>query len=422
MNFYKTLILKEFSGQIIEFILRTILGLIIIKKLSYYLGPESYGSLLFIESNYLLILGLSLFGFEPVFIKLFTENNKIKTYLINGIYLSFTISVIFFLLFYFFNYYILNFQYRDYLFYVSCLILLNTSFFAEYYFHSKNKIRYISFLKLVAYLIGFILKLIAIKKELELFHFIQIIILENLIIHLVYFSFLFKKYYRKINFEFPQITIIKEIFSSTFYIFLYGLGLNLFSRIDILMIEKYLNLDDLGNYTASFKIVSFTYIIPTIIATTFYPKILEVKDNNERLIEKMYFFSFWSSVTIFISLFLVSDLLIDFFYSEDFLTVNKIFKISIIPISIAGISATYIKRLYSIQKQKNIFIRSIFGICINVLLNLKLIPIYGVIGVSISTVISILLMELVYDFFDPSLKNEHKFKLKSILNFNNIIS
>jgi len=136
----------------------------------------------------------------------------------------------------------------------------------------------------------------------------------------------------------------------------------------------------------------------------------------------MYFFSFWSSALIFISLFLVSDLLIDFFYSEDFRDVKKIFKILIIPISIAGISATYIKRLYSIQKQKNIFIRSIFGICINVLLNLKLIPIYGVIGVSISTVISILLMELVYDFFDPSLKNEHKFKLKSILNFNNIMS
>ena len=149
---------------------------------------------------------------------------------------------------------------------------------------------------------------------------------------------------------------------------------------------------------------------------------MEVKDNNEKLIEKMYFFSFWSSAFIFISLFLVSDLLIDFFYSEDFRDVKKIFKILIIPISIAGISATYIKRLYSIQKQKNIFIRSIFGICINVLLNLKLIPIYGVIGVSISTVISILLMELVYDFFDPSLKNEHKFKLKSILNFNNIMS
>ena len=60
----------------------------------------------------------------------------------------------------------------------------------------------------------------------------------------------------------------------SFLIFLYSLGVSLFSRIDILLIQKYLSLEDLGNYT-SFKIVSFLYGLPLILANNFYPKILK---------------------------------------------------------------------------------------------------------------------------------------------------
>ena len=184
------------------------------------------------------------------------------------------------------------------------------------------------------------------------------------------------------------------------------------------MIEKYLDLKDLGNYTAAFKLVSFTYVFPALLATTFYPKILKVKENNKNLIGKMYFFSFWTSVLIFFFVFVITDQIIDFFYNKNFNSVKIIFKISIIPILFGGISATYIKRLYMKGKQKNIFIRSVFGIILNIILNLLLIPNYGVVGVSIATVTSILILEIVYDFFDSSLREEHVLKLRSILKYN----
>ena len=40
------------------------------------------------------------------------------------------------------------------------------------------------------------------------------------------------------------------------------------------MIQEYLSLDDLGNYTASFKIVAFLYAFPVMIANIF---ILDLK-------------------------------------------------------------------------------------------------------------------------------------------------
>jgi len=415
---YLSTFIKELSGQLLEFGFRAVLGLIIIKKLSNHLGPELYGSLLFIESNYLLIMGLSVFGFEPVFIKYFSDKIDIKKYLINGIYLSFLISIIFFIMFYFFTFNFLDFEYSNYLFYVSFLILFNTSFFAEYFFHSENKIRYVSLIRTFAYTIGFVLKIIAIYNGYELLYFVQIMLIENLVIHIIYYSILIRNFCGDVKFELPELSIIKKIFLGTFYVFLYGLGINLFSRIDILMIEKYLDLKDLGNYSAAFKLVSFTYIFPVLLATTFYPKILKVKENNKKLISKMYFFSFWTSVLFFFFILIISDQLIDFFYNQNFSSVKIIFKISIIPILFGGISATYIKRLYMQEKQKNIFIRSIFGIILNITLNLLLIPNYGVIGVSIATVTSILILEIVYDFFDSSLRGEHILKLRSIFTYN----
>ena len=97
---YRTLISKEIFFQVFEKGIRVILGLIIISKLSDYLGPEQYGSLIFIESNYLLFMGLSSFGLSPEIVKLFVQKKKsLDEFIVNGLFLSFILGTAWFLLF-----------------------------------------------------------------------------------------------------------------------------------------------------------------------------------------------------------------------------------------------------------------------------------------------------------------------------------
>ena len=70
---YIKLLSIEISFQLLEKLIRIVFGLIIVYRLSSYLGPEEYGSLLFIESNYLLFLGLSSFGLSPQIVKIFSQ-------------------------------------------------------------------------------------------------------------------------------------------------------------------------------------------------------------------------------------------------------------------------------------------------------------------------------------------------------------
>lgn len=414
---YKKLFAIEISFQLIEKLLRIILGLIIVYKLSAYLGPEEYGSLLFIESNYLLFLGLSGFGLSPQIIKIFSENKSdLYDFIINGLILSLFISFCFFLIFNVWTYFFLAFSLKEGLFYVSLLLFLNPIYFIEYYYNSQNKLRYNSIIRTVSYLICFAIKIIAIENNMTLNFFIGIIIFEVILICLMLIiTLIIRKQFSNIKINL-NLNIQYKIFKNSFFIFLYGLGINFFSRIDILMIQEFLTLEALGNYSASFKIVSFFYAFPVMIANTFYPRILRLKDNSLSQ-KKMYFFSFWISVILFISVYVLKGEMVGRLFDSQFDSVQTIFGISISPLLIMGISSTYVKVIYKKNLQLSLFVRSVIGIIINILLNYIFIDIYGVLGVAYATVISIFFIELVYDFFDNKTRKYHIFKLKSIFDF-----
>lgn len=404
----------EISFQLVEKLIRIIFGLIIVNKLSSYLGPEEYGSLLFIESNYLLFLGLSGFGLSPQIVKIFSQKkHNFEAFIYNGLILSFLLSMFFFIIFNIWNYYFLSFSLKESMIYVSFLLFLNPIYFIEYYYTSLNKLRINSTIRLISYIICFVLKIVGINNDFSINYFIWIIILEVLITCLFFIvslklrnGFFFKKI--KVDFKIQYI-----IFKNSLFIFLYGLGINLFSRIDILMIQEYLSLDDLGNYTASFKIVAFLYAFPVMIANTFYPRILKLKDDTITQ-KKMYFFSFWTSVILFTIVYLFREDIMVRLFDEQFDSVQTIFNISVLPIILIGLSSTFVKEMYKNDLQINLFVRSLFGISLNILLNFILIPLYGVIGVAYATVISIFCLEILYDFIDNKTRRYHISKLKSI--------
>jgi O-antigen/teichoic acid export membrane protein len=418
---YKKLLFKEFSIQILEKIFRIVFGFIIISQLSDYLGPEEYGSLLFIESNYILFLGISGFGLAPNIIKYLSERKiGYKKHIFNALILSVLCSFIGFTSINVWALSLTDFPLSTYFYPVSFLILFNPIYFIEYYFNSLNKIRIISGIRLIAYLFCFVLKVYAIDQKLSFEIFIYILIIEAVLVYFLLLISVFKKgILFKSDFNFEKTTFF-EIFRSSLFIFLYGLGVNLFYRIDILMIQKFLSLEDLGNYTASYKIISFGYVLPVIFSETFFPRILKTNENDIVTIKKMYFFSFWVSVFIFLFVYLSGDFIINSIFNFKYQYVHDLFKISCFVLIIIGLSTTHVKVLYKNDLQQNLFYKILFGIFLSIFLNYLFIPIFGVYGVSYATVIALFVLEIFYDFFDSKLRNHHIIKLKSILFFNSL--
>tara|TARA_X000001036_G_scaffold439436_1_gene490592 strand:- start:2319 stop:3605 length:1287 start_codon:yes stop_codon:yes gene_type:complete len=419
LNFttYKTLILKEVSFQLIEKIIRIIFGLVVVKAISFYLGPANYGVLNFIESYYLMLYGLAIFGLDIVVTKKFVKlkgKNKLGEFVFNCIIILLIISLFFFIINTFTLINFIDIEYKNLIFLISMLLFLNPILIIEYFLISENKLRYISIIKSIAYIISSSLKLAAVYFEYDLEVFILIIIIENILTYGGYL-FLFRKQIHNINFKL-NLNLQSQILKESFPIFLYSLGAIIYSRIDIFMIQKYLSDEDLGYYSASFKLVIFLLFLPGILSSSFFPKIVYESDKSleSNYIRKMYRYTFSLSIIVSIICYLIGPFMIDILFGSKFESSLIIFNILIFMIIISSISAVYGKVIYSVNLQNRLLLRSIIGIIINISCNYILIIRYGVIGSAIATIISLLFIELVYDFFDPYLKPYHKFKLKSI--------
>jgi O-antigen/teichoic acid export membrane protein len=186
------------------------------------------------------------------------------------------------------------------------------------------------------------------------------------------------------------------------------------------MIQRYLTENDLGNYSASYKVISFLTFLPIIAANTFYPRILKTINYNDQILKKMYFLSFWISAIVFSFIFFSGSYIINYLYGDNFPMALDVFKISSITLVIIGLNGTYNKVIIKNELNHLLFIKSIFGIFLCITLNFILIPNYGIIGVSYATVLSLFLSDIILDFFIKDLRKHHILKLKSILYFKTI--
>ena len=413
---YRRLLIKEVIFQLVEKCFRIIIGLIVIKQMAFYLGPSLFGVYNFIESYYLILFGLSVFGLDVTLTKLLSRKKNIDIILGNGIILMLIFSLIIIILSFltiilFFN----NDKFLLMLL-ISTLLIINPIYVLDYYFISINQIRTSSVFKIIAYIIKSSLILLAVNYELSLIYFISIILVDVIIYGLlviIYFLVNPIKIIYKLNKKF-----VNNIIKSSSFIFLYSIGAIIYNRIDLLMIERFLTNEDLGYYSASFKLITFFYFIPTILSQIFFPKIVELAKlnlNQSNTLSLMYRISFMSSSIIFIFLLLFGEIILMFLFGEAFIKSNYILYILSFNIILISIGGVYSKVLYSNNLEKRLFIKIIFGLIINISLNIFLIRYYGVYGAAVATALALFIVEFIYDFFDKKLRKLHVFKLKSIL-------
>ena len=144
------------------------------------------------------------------------------------------------------------------------------------------------------------------------------------------------------------------------------------------MIQKLLPENDLGYYSASFKLYSFLLFIPGILALSLFPRILKEFNLKSQFILKSFKLSFYLGLILFIFSFFSGDKIIEILYDSEFDFSKGLFKVLILAYIITSFSAVYIKLVYSQNLQNRLVYKMIFGIFINIILNFILIKKFGV--------------------------------------------
>jgi O-antigen/teichoic acid export membrane protein len=246
------------------------------------------------------------------------------------------------------------------------LSLFSCLFFSEYFFNGFSKLQNVLLVKLI------------------------LLFILNLIWVVVYL----KKVNASISFNIDK-ALLKGIFGFISIIYLADL-LNFFNyRLDLYFIEFYLTEIDLSYYSLAVNIAQFFWIFTASLTTVLQPSLND--PNEKKVLSKFVFYSRLNFTVILIGcivLYFTAGWIIPLVYGKDFSGTVVVLQVLLPAILVGSIS-----KMFAFMVVNKGFIRYnlyavIFGLIITILLNVILIPVYGIIGASISSLFSYLVIAI----------------------------
>lgn len=211
----------------------------------------------------------------------------------------------------------------------------------------------------------------------------------------------------------------KSLLADSWPLVLSGLAVMVYMRIDQIMLGQMLGDEAVGVYSAAVRISEAWYFVPTAIAASVFPAIVEAKKQSEALyiqrLQKLNDMMTWLTVLAAILVTVLADWLIAMLYGHGFQGAGSVLALHVwtgLFVSMGVVSG----RWYLVEGlQKLLFARTLAGAIINILANLLLIPKFGVQGAAIGTLLSQMAAAYLFDLLDPRTRPVFRMKTRSFL-------
>jgi len=171
-----------------------------------------------------------------------------------------------------------------------------------------------------------------------------------------------------------------------------GVMVVLYMKIDQVMIGLMLGDYQLGLYSVSVKLAEIAYFLPGVIMLSLFPSLMSLKKlGGEKYLQRiklMFSFMTYFPFILIVPVLLLSQFIVTFLYGVEYLGASVALSVSIFSLWAVFVKSGVDSYLLCENKTKIIFIGSLIGAISNILLNLILIPLYGIVGAALATVFS----------------------------------
>lgn len=375
--------------QVVRMLLQMIVGVITAR----YLGPDNYGSLTYTASFVTFFTSFATLGMDGVLIKKLIEHPQeegvyigscMGLRLIASLLSVFTVSVLVFalnpsdpvkLILVFFQSFQLSFK----------AIQILDSWFQR---HLKSK--YVSIGKSAACIVVSAYKIFLLSTSKSIFWFALSSSLSEGVIALVQWFFYWRESGKTLHFS---LRIGKQVLHESYHFILSGLMVAIYSQMDRIMIGLMMTDADVGYYSAATAISSMWIFVPSAIISSFRPVIMEIKrgGNNAlylRRLEQLYSAVIWLCILVSASIAVLARPAVVLLYGTSYLGAIGALRIMIWSETFAMIGSA--RGIWILSENKNKYVKYylFIGAAVNLLLNASMIPLMGVIGASLATLIT----------------------------------
>lgn len=402
---------------------------VFILLLQFFIGVKIanyYGATLFGQYSY----AISLVAFSNIFFELinsrvlkkyYTKNNfNILVFNTNFFKNSIAIILFFIPIIYKFFYKIDNILF--YLLLLLCLdnILMTSTSGIENFFEYKLEAKRIvisnNIVKIISYFLQYIC--MALNKGII---FIAIVRCIGSLIRVIILKYQYNNsYLRKLENKVRKLDIklIGKIINESKYLWFSVVSFLIYTQTDRLMINHYLGIEEVGVYTIGMQLSSVLAILIGPIQNSLFPKFLELYRNDYQKYYNFYKLTNTIITQFYLIITLISIIVVKYTFKYVY---SSQYDGAILIYSILAFSV-FIKANGSLQTShmtiKNItqksFYKTLVSLILNIILNILLIPKYGINGAAIATLITQFIALFLIDFFIKEYQEQAIIQLKSL--------
>jgi len=376
-----------------ERVLRMVVSLFVGIYVARYLGPERFGLLSYSLSFVMLFSSLSSFGLDDILVRELVQRPEQRNNLLGTVFwlkvcgtivMGTAIALV------------LKFKAEDQQTYWMIAIitfgfLFQATNVVDFYFQSQVQSKFAVRAQAIQLILTSLFKIYLVWNQAELIWFAFALMLDQVVVAVLFLLV----YHWKIEwFPFLSFTWIqaKKLMIDAWPLIFAGMVVSVYMKIDQVMLKEMLDAKAVGVYAAAVKLCEAWYFVPTAVIASLFPAIITARKNSETLyeerVQKLYDLMVWVAVAVALPTTLLADWVILILYGIDFQEAADVLRIYIWAGVFVTLGIASSKWLIAENLQRYLFFRTILGALLNVGFNLWLIPIYGIKGAAIATLVA----------------------------------
>lgn len=385
--------LRNTSWLMGEKVVRLLLALTVGVMVTRYLGPQEFGILSYAQSFVGLFAAFSSLGLGDILVRELVKSKGESKVLLGTAFGLQTLGSFFIMLC------LLTFIYfndNEPITNKIIVILGLTTFLQSFgviarFFNSQVKSKFGAIPGLVGVFISAVIKLICIWQEAPLIYFVYVLAFDVFFLVLGQLYYYYRAGNSIFNWKFSFKTA-KRLLSDSWPLILSSIVISIYMKVDQIMIQEILDNSSVGKYAAAVRLSEAWYFIPTIICTSLFPAIINAKIKSNELylsrLQNLYDLMVILGFVIIAPILVFGDWAILMLYGDAFDQTASVLKIHIWAGVFVFLGVANQKWFISENLQAYNIICLGLGMVTNVLLNLFLIPRYGIYGAAFATLIS----------------------------------
>ena len=414
------------SYLLFDKIFKMVISFFVVIYLTRYLGPERFGLLSYAQSFVSIFIAFASLGLSQIIVRdIVNDQNNVNKVLGTAFFMMFASSIISMGVIFILSFFIYKESQTRLLVNIVAITVIFQVFYIliESFFQARVLSKYIVLASNTGFVISSSIKILLVYFSMPLMYFAYALAFDSLFLALCCLFIYNCKGGNILGWKFEK-SLLKKYIKISIPMLMVSVTAFIYTRTDQIMIKHMLGDDANGNYAAAIRVSELFYFIPGVIVASIYPKLVELKLQNQdgylKLLEKLYRLVLWISIPIALTMTFCSSLIITILYGEKFASAPHILSVLSWCIIFESIDAVFVKILYVEKIESRYLYKSTFGVLINIVLNYILINTHGVVGAAMATLITLICVSYVFDLLDPKLREYYYLKLVCWTPLNNI--